>query len=48
MYVVQKWRHMLSSLKNKATVAQIKEWNNLTDTLTIHQGTTLQTAYDSK
>jgi membrane-bound lytic murein transglycosylase D len=48
MYVVQNGDNINAIAdKYKVTVAQIKEWNNLTDT-TIHQGTTLQTAYDSK
>ena len=48
MYVVQNGDNINAIAdKYKVTVAQIKEWNNLTDT-TIHQGTTLQIAYDSK
>jgi hypothetical protein len=43
------WRQHINAIaeKHKVTPAQIIEWNNLTDT-TIHQGTTLQIAYEPK
>lgn len=48
MYVVQSGDNINAiAEKYKVTAAQIIEWNNLTDT-TIHQGTSLQIAYDSK
>lgn len=48
MYVVQSGDNINAiAEKYKVTPAQIIEWNNLTDT-TIHQGTSLQIAYDSK
>jgi membrane-bound lytic murein transglycosylase D len=48
VYVVQNGDNINAiAEKHKVTPAQIIEWNNLTDT-TIHQGTTLQIAYEPK
>jgi membrane-bound lytic murein transglycosylase D len=48
VYVVQNGDNINAiAEKYKVTAAQIIEWNNLTDT-TIHQGTTLQIAYEAK
>jgi membrane-bound lytic murein transglycosylase D len=48
MYVVQNGDNITTiAEKHKVTIAQLKEWNNLTDT-TLRQGSSLQIAYDSK
>jgi membrane-bound lytic murein transglycosylase D len=48
LYVVQNGDNISTiAEKYKVTVAQLKEWNNLTDT-TIRQGTSLQIAFDAK
>jgi membrane-bound lytic murein transglycosylase D len=45
--VVQNGDNISIAEKYKVTVAQLKEWNNLTDT-TIRQGTSLQIALMQK
>lgn len=48
MYVVQNGDNITTiAEKHKVTIAQLKEWNNLTDTA-LRQGSSLQIAYDSK
>lgn len=48
MYVVQNGDNITTiSEKHKVTIAQLREWNNLTDT-NLRQGSSLQIAYDSK